>query len=240
MAQIFLISTGVVLLVFGVSYFASKSDLTSDAVNIVTKEKTRDTVSKEFNIHTRMNTSVSTIASNLPFDASYSLKASQSAMQWKAERIVGNSHTGTVSIAAGKLFSKDEVFVDGEFVIDMSTISESKDNQQFLGHIKSADFFDVQQFPTSRLKMKNILKKSERDFDITADLTIKGQTHEITFPAAMEKTATGLKSTASFSIDRTKWGITYDSGTIFQQIGDKAIRDLVPFTLNLVFEKDAK
>ena len=40
---------------------------------------------------------------------------------------------------------------------------------------------------------------------------------------------------AEFSIDRTRWGIEYSSGTIFAELGDKAIRDNIDYRLELVF-----
>lgn len=172
-------------------------------------------------------------------DENLTLDAEASTMSWSAERIVGSSHTGTVALKSGFLTREGGEFTGGEFIIDMTAISEAGDNARFLGHISSDDFFSVETYPESRLVLTSIVPTSSdgnvTNYDVEGDLTIKDQTHDVAFVAKGIQEAPGLRVTSSLSIDRTRWGVTYDSGTVFQQIGDKAIRDEVPFTLDLVF-----
>lgn len=65
-----------------------------------------------------------------------------------------------------------------EFKIDVASIdtkSEDRDN-----HLKSADFFDVEKYPTITFKSTNIEKDGD-DYEVTGDLTIKGVTKQVTF-----------------------------------------------------------
>lgn len=160
-----------------------------------------------------------------------------STLKWSAERIIGNSHTGNVGVTSGELYKKDGMYVGGDFVIDMTTITESNDNQRFLGHIASEDFFDVANYPEASIVLTSITVVEGNTYEIVADLTILGQTHEVRFSATLADAKGQVLVNSSFGIDRTKWGITYDSGTLFQQLGDKAIKDEIPFELNLVFNK---
>ncbi len=68
-------------------------------------------------------------------------------------------------------------------------------------------------------------------YTVTADLTIKDKTNPVTF----DITVKGNTATTSFKVDRTKFGIEYNSGSIFSSIGDKAINDEFDLTVNLQF-----
>ncbi|MFJ8238051.1 YceI family protein [Ureibacillus sp. NPDC094379] len=64
------------------------------------------------------------------------------------------------------------------FKFDVSSIntrSEDRDN-----HLKSADFFDIEKFPTIDFESTNIVKDGD-DYKVTGDLTIKGVTKQVTF-----------------------------------------------------------
>jgi len=75
---------------------------------------------------------------------------------------------------------------------------------------------------------------------ISGDLTIKGQTRNITFPAKVSINNGMLNLMAAFSINRTDWGIQYGSGTFFKNLGDNVINDNIDFTLNLTANAPAE
>ena len=62
------------------------------------------------------------------------------------------------------------------------------------------------------------------------------KTNQVSFPALASEVDGRLEVEADFEIDRTRWGIDFSSGSIFQQLGDKAIKDEIGFGLDLVFE----
>jgi hypothetical protein len=47
-----------------------------------------------------------------------------------------------------------------------------------------------------------------------------------------------LSAKADFVIDRTKWDIKYGSGSFFKEMGDKAIKDEIIFSLDLKFIRE--
>ncbi|PIR97489.1 MAG: hypothetical protein COT91_01200 [Candidatus Doudnabacteria bacterium CG10_big_fil_rev_8_21_14_0_10_41_10] len=174
----------------------------------------------------------------LPTDAQFTLDAESSTLTWSASRIVGESHTGTVDIARGRVVRQDGEFIGGEFVFDMNTISESKDNQIFLKDVKSDDFFGVEQFPTADLVITSIVPASDSSFAVTGELTIRGITNEISFTADTSFSKGILLAEANFEINRTRWGIVFDSGTFFANLGDEAIKDEIQYELDLVFTQN--
>ncbi|MFT8708116.1 MAG: YceI family protein [Sporolactobacillus sp.] len=121
----------------------------------------------------------------------------------------GNFETTTgsaVTDADGKL---TEVSATIE-VASIDTRNEDRDN-----HLKSADFFDADKFPTITFKSTSITAKDDEDYAITGDLTIKGSTRSITFDAEVAAPIDdpyGLKrsgASLAFSIDRRDFGLNW-------------------------------
>jgi polyisoprenoid-binding protein YceI len=79
--------------------------------------------------------------------------------------------------------------------------------------------------------------KTKGSYDVTADLTIKGITKSVTFPADVTVAADKVIAKATVTIDRTAYDIKYGSGKFFPSIGDKAIYDDFTLTLDLVASK---
>lgn len=170
-------------------------------------------------------------------DQVYTLDTSASVLTWEASRLAATPHVGTVAIQSGALFETNGSFTGGEFVIDMTQITEEKNNERFLNHIKNEDFFGVDQYPTSKLVLTSVVKKSDQSYDLTGNLTIRDQTHPISFSAQIEPKENQWLATSEFQIDRTKWGIVYDSGSFFMELGDRAIKDEITYRLDLTFQK---
>ena len=104
------------------------------------------------------------------------------------------------------------------------------------GHLKSDDFFDVDKYPLSTISITKATKTEGNNYSIVADLTIKGITHSITFDADVRIKEISFLATANIKIDRTKWDITYNSGT-FGYIGDYLILDDIVFDIFLLSVK---
>src|SRR5665213_3276994 len=64
-----------------------------------------------------------------------------------------------------------------EAIIDVASIS-TRDEQRD-AHLKSADFFDVEKFPTINFKSKKVTASGSDSFSLTGDLTIHGVTKEV-------------------------------------------------------------
>ena len=173
----------------------------------------------------------------LPSEGTFPLDSSASTLTYSAMRIAGSPHTGTVTISDGSVAFSGGAVTSGSFTIDMTTITEDKNNSRFLGHVNSADFFDVETYPTATFEITNLEQTSDTTAQVTGSLTVLDQTNEISFPATVTEQATTVTVNAEITIDRTRWGIIYDSGSFFSEIGDRAIRDEVPITLTLVFNR---
>ncbi len=68
----------------------------------------------------------------------------------------------------------------GWFEVDMSSIDSGNADRD--AHLKSADFFDVEKFPTITFKSTSVVPRSKETFDVTGELTMHGVTKKVTLP----------------------------------------------------------
>lgn len=166
-------------------------------------------------------------------DGSYEIKTKSSLINWSAEKIVGSSHVGTISIKSGSFEVRDSNIVDANFVIDMNSITESKNNESFLKHLRSDDFFSVEMYPEAKFTLTESEKLSNNSYEVEGILSIKDVSESVEFVININEASNNIAVISSFEIDRTKWGIKYGSGSIFTDLGDKAIKDMISFQLEL-------
>lgn len=168
----------------------------------------------------------------------YSIDLEASNIIWRARR-VAYGHIGTLKIKYGKFEVTNQIINGGEFKIDMNTIDnldleDPKMKNKLLNHLRSKDFFNIKKYPEVYFKITKIQKQTSGEYAVTGDLTIKGITNEIFFPANFEIDATKLKVTAEVTFDRTKFKVRYGSGSFFDNLGDKLIYDDVNLEISLV------
>lgn len=157
-----------------------------------------------------------------------------STIEWVGKKVTGQ-HNGVVNFKDGAVVFKGKKLVGGSFTVDVASLNAtdlSGEYQQKLnGHLKADDFFGTDKYPTATLVIKKIGAKSANVYTATADLTIKGITKPVTF----DITVNGNTATTTFNVDRTKYGIKYNSKSFFESIGDKAIYDEFELKVTLKF-----
>ena len=163
-----------------------------------------------------------------------------STFNWLAKKF-GGQHNGTINIQSGTILIDKNKLVGGEFAIEMASLKDLDAQggmvQRLENHLKSDDFFNAEKFPTSTLKITKVVPKGGENVEISGDLTIKGVTQAITFPATVKLSPTGLTAAAKFMVDRTKFGLKYRPKTFFAEIGDKMIDDEFEVDVKIVANK---
>lgn len=164
----------------------------------------------------------------------YKIDVSKSIIKWEGKKITGH-HEGTINFKDGYLVFKNKKVAGGSFTADMKTLSNTDQSgsskTKLEGHLKSEDFFSVDNYNTSTLVFKSIASKGNNTYLINADLTIKGITSSIQFDLVVN----GNKATAELEINRTKYDIKYGSGSYFDDLGDKTIYDDFELDVVLVY-----
>ena len=170
----------------------------------------------------------------------------KSTIKWKGSKVT-EGHEGLIQIEEGFLMIDHGTLVGGQIDINMNSISntdmEGRMKARIEGHLKSDDFFYVEKFPISTLKISEVIKDSSTEGDmassytIVADLTIKEITNTIEFVADININRNQFSATAKIKIDRTEWDIKYNSGNYFKDLGDKLILNEIEFDISLVSVK---
>jgi polyisoprenoid-binding protein YceI len=152
----------------------------------------------------------------LPETTTWQLDASHSSIGFAVKHLM----IATVKGSFGKFeasFSGNEQNLATASVsakIDAGSIDTGNDQRD--GHLRSADFFDVEQFPAIDFVGKKIVGDAFGDFKIVGDLTIRGVTKEITLDATFEGRAkdpwgnSRLGYTAKGKINRTEFGLNWN------------------------------
>jgi polyisoprenoid-binding protein YceI len=173
--------------------------------------------------------------------STYTVDTKSSKMIWKAEKVTGK-HDGTIQLSSGKVMSDGKTITGGTFVIDMNTIkvvdiTDAEYNAKLLGHLKSNDFFSVEEFKTSTFEITSTKKIEGERYQINGRLTIKEITNDVSFPATVKVTDKSIITVGTATVNRVKYGIKYGSGTVFTDIGDKAIMDDFQLEMNIIARK---
>jgi len=183
---------------------------------------------------------VSTIAEQA---VRYAANVEASVISWKG---IGptKAHNGTINVSEGYLAFEDGGLVGGNFIIDMNSIvnldlEDKSYNDKLVGHLKSADFFDVEKNPYSVFAITSVEKKDGKAM-VKGNLTVKGIKKNIGFSAnvTVNGDEVSLKSN-NFSIDRTDWDVKYNSGKFFQDLKDKLINDNIELSIKVKATKAA-
>jgi len=126
-----------------------------------------------------------------------------------------------------------------EATIDASTINTREAQRD--AHLKSADFFDVEQFPTLSFRSTQVKRTGDDELAVTGDLTIHGVTRQVTFqvegPTAAGKdpwgnTRIGLSATTK--INRKDFGLTWNTAL---ETGGILVGEDITITLDAEFVK---
>ena len=154
----------------------------------------------------------------------FDVTTENSHLHWKGKKVTGE-HYGSINIESGSLTFEDGKLVSGKFSVDMTSINvedieDEENNAKLTGHLKSDDFFDVENHNKATLVVKEVDGKT-----VKADLTIKGITNEVKFPITVDEKEDKVVVKGNFDVDRTLYNVKYGSGKFFDNLGDKMIYD---------------
>lgn len=127
---------------------------------------------------------------------------------------------GSFSDVEGSLMGSPDNFTEAhiDFSIDVASINtNNKDRDQ---HLRSDDFFSVEEFPKMTFSSRSIQQKDDDEFEITGDMTIKGVTKPVTFKVEYEGTG------------KNPWGVD----VIAYEVKGKIKREDFGLTWNQVLE----
>ena len=171
----------------------------------------------------------------------WNLDAVHSVAEFKVKHMMISNVKGQFTSISGTL-ALDETDVTNsslEATIDAASINTREAQRD--AHLKSADFFDVEKFPTLRFKSTSVKPSREGDLAVTGDLTIHGVTRQVVFnvegptpPAKDPWGNTRIGISAVTKINRKDFGLTWNSAL---ETGGILVGEEVTITLDVQFVK---
>ena len=163
---------------------------------------------------------------------SFTVDASASSVEWKGTMAGMYSHTGTVAVKEGNLDWKGKDLVGGKFVIDMGSITPTDSNyseentvEKLVGHLATADFFDVANNPTASFE---ITGSDMTAGTVMGNLTVRGKTNAETVSNVVFDEATGA-ATGVLTFNRQNYEVAYAA-----TMKDMVLSDDIELTISLM------
>lgn len=151
-----------------------------------------------------------------------------SKIEWLGAKITG-THKGGFHIWSGTV-TVDEHKKPVDLSFEVRTESIYSDNERLTRHLRSDDFFDVENHPLATF-MSTEISAGAADADegthrVTGNLSLRGVTKKLTFPATIEVEEQKLVAKADFKFNRMDFGVSY-AGAV-----DDLIREDVALTVH--------
>lgn len=174
----------------------------------------------------------------------YNVDNAASKVEWKGFG-VGHTHNGTIAMKEGSVSVENGNITAGKFVFDMKGIvvkdslpAEKRD--YLIGHLTKG-FFMADSFPTSSFEITKVAALANdakgNTHTISGNMTMKGVTKELSFPAKVTINGADLATTATFQFDRTLWDVMENSKKNakfdLKKFADHAVEDNVEMTLDI-------
>ena len=140
----------------------------------------------------------------------YAFDQSASKVTWVGSKVTGK-HEGGFSAFTGTVDVADGAPEKSKVNVDIDATSLTSDTEKLTGHLKSGDFFDVAKNPKATFASTEIKKGGEKGatHTVTGNLTIKGITKSVTFPATVTVTGDAATVDAEFAINRRDFSLNY-------------------------------
>jgi len=171
----------------------------------------------------------------------YSVDKKETVVIWRNSMAFStNGHWGYIYPSKGELMIEKGQLLGGTVEIDMNTIEDEKHGRDngLVEHLKSADFFEVEKFPTAAFDITWVSPAIGSSMNVTGNLTIKGITHSISIPIMLIMTKEMVTATGHVTIDRTLWDVRYKSGKFFSNLANETISDDIQFEVKIVMRKE--
>lgn len=120
----------------------------------------------------------------------------------------------------------------GKIVLDIAHLQvldlQGEDKKELEDHLRSEDFFLAEKHPTAVFEITGCEKGTGDTILLSGNLTMRGVTKNIRFPAVLTQSGGKWQGKAAFYINRQEWGIAYRGRK------DNLIRDEVDIRLDIV------
>ena len=209
-------------------FLAACEDPAANKPKATTTNSTTSTTNTAAN--STSNTATDTTAPKMETKGTaYKIASETSKVEWVGSKVTGK-HDGGFKTFTGTIDLVNKKPEESKVSVDIDATSIYSDDEKLTGHLKSADFFEVEKYPKASFVSTKIVPdaaKGAGNYTVTGDFTLHGTTKAITFPAKITVGDVDVAVESEFCINRKDFGIVYAGKT------DDLIRDDVVIKLNL-------
>jgi len=168
---------------------------------------------------------------------SYTADTETSTINWRGGENDQHFHVGTVNLKDGMITMKGDELVDGNFTVDMSTITSSTEGYPaeklayLNNHLKDTAFFFVSDFPEVTVKLN-----SYKEGTLNATFNILGNELTQDVPVAISSDEKGASIKGKFNLDITNSKLPYLS-TVNEETGKPALQPELEFDIDIQLKK---
>lgn len=146
----------------------------------------------------------------------YKIEKNHTSVMWIADHFGYSKVSGKFTDIDGTIIFDEKTPAISKVEVVINTNEIATGLPKFEKHLKSKDFFDVDNFPTAKFVSKKIVKKSKDKADIYGDLTLLGTTKEVVLDTKFNKSSPNPMSqkptigfSAKASINRSDFNMKY-------------------------------
>jgi polyisoprenoid-binding protein YceI len=186
-----------------------------------------------------MTTTPSTSLRNAPAAGSYALDQSHSQVSFSARHLMVTKVRGRFPVTAGHLeIAEDPTQSSVEATIDVSAVDSGDPKRD--EHLRSADFFDAEQYPTATFRSTRVHDRGDGEFTLEGELTVRDSTRPVTLQGEYLGSQdspwgdTRVGFTAETEINRKDWGLSYN---VALETGGVLVGDKIKLTIDAEWVK---
>jgi polyisoprenoid-binding protein YceI len=187
---------------------------------------------------TRKDYMSATIASNVSTSV-WTIDPAHTVAEFKVKHMMISNVKGRFSGIAGELVFEEADMTNSRVIATLDAASINTGDPQRDGHLKSADFLDVENFPTLAFGSTRMTRRGDAALDVEGELTIHGVTKKVTFtvegPTAPGKDPWGkmrIGVSATTTINRKDFGLVWNAAL---ETGGILVGDEVAISLDVQF-----
>jgi polyisoprenoid-binding protein YceI len=184
---------------------------------------------------------MSTLSTPQTPTTTWNLDPVHSVAEFKVKHMMISNVKGHFATVKGVLALDETALANSQLEASIDAASINTRDSQRDTHLKSADFFDVEKFPTLSFRSTRIRHVGDQELAVEGELTIHGVTRKVVFavegPTAPAKdpwgnTRMGLSATTK--VNRKDFGLTWNAAL---ETGGILVGDEVTITLDVQFVK---
>jgi polyisoprenoid-binding protein YceI len=184
---------------------------------------------------------MSTLATPQTAVSTWNIDPTHSVAEFKVKHMMISNVKGQFAKVSGVLNFDETDLAKSQVQAVIEAASINTRDEQRDTHLKSADFFHVEQHPTLSFKSTRITQKGDGELSVAGDLTIRGVTKPVVFtvegptpPAKDPWGNTRIGLSAITKVNRKDFGLTWNAAL---ETGGILVGDEVTITLDVQFVK---